>query len=59
VELDALAELEPPGGLAFELPLCGQARVELAVRVAACQVVKQVEGDADVVRRRAVVGVEL
>ena len=43
----------------LELPLGGQAGVELAVRVPARQVVEEVERDADVVRRRAEVRVEL
>src|SRR5262249_33715941 len=57
-ELDALSELEPPGRLPFELPLGRQRRVELAIRVPAREVVENVERDADVLGRRAEMGIE-
>ena len=59
VELHALPQLEPPRGLAVELPLGGEAGVQLAVRMPARQVVEDVEGHPDIVRRGAEVRVEL
>ncbi len=51
--------LNAPRGLPFELPLGGEPGVELAVGMAAGQVVEDVERDADVVGRGAEVRVEL
>ena len=59
MELDTLAQLEAPRGLVLELPLGGEPGVELAVRMPARQVVEEVEGHPDVVRRGAEVRVEL
>ncbi len=59
VELDALAQLEGPRRLILELPFGGETGIELAVRMAAREVVEEIEGDADVVRRCAEVRVEL
>ena len=59
MKLDPLAQLEGPLRLALQLPLCRQSRVELAVGVARGQVVEDVEAPADVVGRRAEVGIEL
>ncbi|NUN51967.1 MAG: AAA family ATPase, partial [Planctomycetaceae bacterium] len=58
VELHARPELEDPRRLALHAPLGGQALGELAVRVAARQVVEDVERRADVVRRRVHVRIE-
>src|SRR5690349_3910788 len=58
MELDALPEFQPPGCLPFELPLRRQRRVQLAVRVAARQVVEEIERDADVLGRRAEMRIE-
>src|SRR5262249_12937682 len=51
--------LERPRRLTLELPLGGQAGIELAVRVAGREVVVDVERHADVVGRRAEVRIEL
>jgi hypothetical protein len=59
VPLDALAHLEHPRRLALELPLGREAGVELAVWMPAHQVVEEVEGPADLVGRRAEMGIEV
>src|SRR5262249_57587093 len=51
--------VEPGRRVAVECPLRWQGGVKLAVRVAAREVVEQVERDADVVGGRAVVRIEL
>jgi hypothetical protein len=58
VPLHALAQLERPRLLTLNLPFGGEAGDELAVGPAAREVVEHVERDADVVRRRAHVGIE-
>src|SRR5262249_17341070 len=58
VELHARPELERPRRRRGQLPLRGQPRMELAVRMAADEVVVEVERDPDVVGRRAHVGIE-
>src|SRR5206468_1810311 len=56
--LDARAELEHPRRLALQLPLRRETGGELAVGPATGEVVEDVERDADVVRRRALVRIE-
>ena len=59
VELHALPQLERPRGLPLELRLEGEAGVELAIGMAAGQVVEDVEAPANVVGGSAEVWIEL
>src|SRR5205823_8263172 len=52
-------QLEGPRRRVLELPVGGEAGVELAVRVATGQVVEEVERDPDLVGAGAEVGIEL
>ncbi len=59
VVLHPLTQLEGPRRLPLELPLRGEAGMELAIRVTARQIVEDIEAPADLVGRGAEVGIEL